>query len=149
MKRCRMWLQCMKTAVFSLTHPISLHYRDDIYYLVVATILLHNVMVEERMSNDEVEDASFYNYNKICSNNDNDDECAEQVNLDSDGYDKTSANRHDKFKMVHKWWEDLYDYEGSKNLKDSMKRHLYSEMFGTDALSTAHRWMESYNPLSL
>ena len=46
------------------------------------------MMVEECMSNDEVEDASFYNYNTICSNNDN-GECAEQVNLDSDGYDMT------------------------------------------------------------
>ncbi len=52
------------------------------------------------MSNDEVEDASFYN--TICSDNDNDDESAEQVNLDNDGYDKTPAGRHDKFKLVHK-----------------------------------------------
>ena len=130
----------------SLTHPINLHQKDD-YYLVMVTILLHNMMVEKRMSNDEVEGASFYN--TICSDNDNGDDCAEQVNSDSDGYDKTPADRHNKFKMVHKRWEELYDYEGSKNLKDSMKRHLYSEKFGTDALSTAHMWMESYNPLSL
>ena len=43
----------------------------------------------------------------------------------------------------------MYNYEGSKNLKDSMKRHLYSEKFGTAEMSTAHMWMESYNPLSL
>ena len=70
----------------------------------MATILLHNMMVEECMSNDEVEDASFYN--TICNDPDNDDECTEQVNLDSDGYDKMSADRHDKFKMVHKRWEE-------------------------------------------
>ena len=99
------------------------------------------------MYNDEVEDASFYN--TICSDNDNDDESSEQVNLDHDGYDKTPADRHDKFKMVHKRWEELYDYERSNNLKDSMKRHLYGEKFGADALSTAHMWMERYNPLSL
>ena len=56
----------------SLTHQINLHHRDDIYYLVMATILLHNMMVEERMSNDEVEDASFYN--TICNDNDNDND---------------------------------------------------------------------------
>jgi len=100
-------------------------------------------MVEEHMWNDEFEDASFYNI--ICS--DNDDESAEQVNFDNDGYDKSPANRHSKFKMVYKRWEELHDYERSKNLKDSMKRHLYSEKFGIAALSTAHMLMESYNPL--
>ena len=57
------------------------------------------------MSNDEAKDASFYN--TICSDNDNDNESAEQVNLDSDGNDKTPPDRHDKFKMVHKRWEEL------------------------------------------
>ncbi len=42
------------------------------------------------MLNGEVEDASFYN--TICSDNDNDDESAEQLNLDSDGYEKTPAD---------------------------------------------------------
>ena len=97
------------------------------------------------MLNNKVEDASFYN--TICS--DNDDKSAEEVNLDNDGYDKSPADRHDKFKIVHKGWEELYDYEGSKNLKDSMKRHLNIKKFGKAALSTAHVWMESYNPLSL
>ena len=41
-----------KRKFLSLTHPINLHHRDDIYYLVMATILLHNMMVEEHMSND-------------------------------------------------------------------------------------------------
>ena len=97
------------------------------------------------MLNGEVEDASFYN--TICS--DNDDNSAKEVNLDNDGYDKSPTDRHKKFKMVHKRWEELYDYDGSKNLKQTMKRHLYREKFGNDALSTVHLWMESYNPLSV
>eukprot|EP00804_Cyclotella_cryptica_P030944 CCRYP_019607-RA/>CCRYP_019607-RA protein AED:0.19 eAED:-0.03 QI:0/0/0/1/0/0/2/0/206 len=38
----------LKLKFLVLTHPITLHHRDDIYYLVMATILLHNMMVEER-----------------------------------------------------------------------------------------------------
>ena len=51
--------------------------------------------------------------------------------------------------MVHKRWEELYDYDGSKNLKQTMKRHLYREKFGEAALSSAHMCMESDNPLSI
>ena len=65
------------------------------------------------------------------------------MNLDYDGYEKSPVDKQDKFKRVHKRWEEWYDYEGSKNLKDSMKRHLYSEKFGKAALSTAYMWMES------
>ena len=45
----------------ALTHPINLHHRNGIYYLVLSTISLHNMMVEEHVSNDEMEDCSFYN----------------------------------------------------------------------------------------
>ena len=46
-----------------LAHPITLHHRDDIYFVVLATILLHNIIVEERMKNDEMEDGAMYNTN--------------------------------------------------------------------------------------
>ncbi len=85
-----MWLWCVETEVLSFTHPINLHHRDDTCYLAMATILLHNMMVEEHMPNGEVEDTSCHN--KICS--DNYDNSAEEVNLDNDGYDKSPAGRH-------------------------------------------------------
>ncbi len=99
------------------------------------TILLHNVMVKERVANDEVEDASFY------FSSDSNDENSEEMEPEDNGYNNSPSARHDKFKMAHKRWEELYSYEGSKELKDSMKRNLYSEKFGNDALSTAHLWM--------
>ena len=55
----RLW--CFKIKFFALTHPINLHHRDDIYYLFLSTILLQNMMVEESVSNDKMEDGSFYN----------------------------------------------------------------------------------------
>ncbi len=61
-----------KLKFLALTHPINLHHRDDIYYLVVATILLHNMMVKECVSNDEIECASLYFNSK--SNDDNTEE---------------------------------------------------------------------------
>ena len=65
---------------------------DDIYYMVLATILLHNMMVEELIKNDEVEDGSFYD--TLC------DECGEENSNDEDesedgGYGNSPVDRHD------------------------------------------------------
>ena len=103
-------------------------------------------MVEVRILNDEVEDAAMYD----TTTSDSDDECEEYENVDNNaGYDGSPADRQTKFKMVHKRWEDLYDFDGSKQLRDCMKRHLYREKFGNAAMSTSHMWMDSYNPLVL
>ena len=53
-----------------MTHPITLHHRDDIYNFVLATMLSHNTMVEEHVSNNEVEDGTLYNI--VDPNNDSD-----------------------------------------------------------------------------
>ena len=103
-------------------------------------------MVEECIKNDEAEDGSFYE--TLC------DECDEENSNDDDDsddgrYDNSPVDRHDKSKMVHRRWEELYDYEESKELKDSMKRHLYSEKFENDTLTNAHLWMDNYNALSI
>ena len=39
-------------------------------------------------------------------------------------------------------------YEGSKKLKDAMKRHLYRNKYGDAAIETAHMVMDEYNLLS-
>ncbi len=64
------------------------------------------------------------------------------------GYGNSPLDRKEKFKMVHRRWEELYDYDGSKKFKDAMKRHVYRNMYGHDALETAHMVMDGYNILS-
>ncbi|KAL7474674.1 hypothetical protein ACHAW6_000637, partial [Cyclotella cf. meneghiniana] len=39
-----------------LSNPIKLHYQDNIYFVVMAMILMHNMIVEARLQKDEVED---------------------------------------------------------------------------------------------
>ena len=125
----------------ALTHPITLHHIDEIYYLVLATILLHNIMVEECVSNNEVEDGSFYN---TVDHNDDSNSTTDDDNGGGSGYER---NRSNKIEMVHRRWGDLYDFDGSKKLKDTMKRHLYRMKFGDGALENAQLWMDNYNPL--
>ncbi len=107
------------------------------------------MMVEEHVSNDEMEDGLFYN---TSDPNDSDGNNTEEKDDDGvtgeGGYGNSPLDRMEKFKMVHRRWEELYDYDGSKKLKDAMKRHLYRNMYGHDALETAHMVMDGYNPLS-
>jgi hypothetical protein len=77
-------------------------------------------MVEERIMNDEVEDRSFFD--TICDDCNHDN--SKEEDLDDRGYDNHRVNRYGKSKMVHGRWAELYDYEGSKELKDSMNGHL-------------------------
>ena len=100
-------------------------------------------MVEVRILNDEVEDTAMYD---TTTSDSEEDENVENVD-NNPGYDLSPTDRHAKFEMVHKRWEELYDFDGSKQLRDSMKRHLYREKFGNKALITSHIWMDSYNPL--
>ena len=50
--------------------------------------------------------------------------------------------------IVHKRWEQLYGNVGLKKLKDAMKRHLYKNELGSDAVDNSHLLMKDYNPLS-
>ena len=110
----------------------------------MATILLHNMMVNERVADDEVKDGSFYN----TISNENDEDNDDETDLDNDAYSSTPAGRQEKFGMVHRRWAELYDYEGSKCLKDSMKRHLFCSKFGRTRQEKAHLWMDNFNPLN-
>lgn len=51
----------MKSKVFSSLHPINLHSQDDLYYLVLALIIIHNMIVKAKIECDEVECASMHN----------------------------------------------------------------------------------------
>jgi hypothetical protein len=62
----------LKTKFLALTHPINLHHRNDIYNMVLATILLHYMKVKERMDDDELEDGALYNTILDTTTNDED-----------------------------------------------------------------------------
>lgn len=62
----------LKMKLLSLTHPINLHHRDDTYNMVLATILLHIMIVKEQMDDYEVEDGALYSTFVDTTTNDED-----------------------------------------------------------------------------
>jgi Mor family transcriptional regulator len=120
--------------------------------MVLASILLHNMMVKERIGDDEVEDGALYDTTMDANSNEEDEQVTEEVSdrndVEYNSYDKNIIDRRDKAQLVHKRWEELYDNIGSKKLKDAMKRHLYKNKFGQEAFQSSHTVMKDYNPLS-
>lgn len=123
-------------------------------------ILLHNMMVEACLQKDEVEDGRMYN--AIDTTIDHElnvhdaiggvDDAVIHMDADSDGnvnevLDDVMWDNSSKFEIVHKCWEELYDFDGSIVLREEMKCHLYRHKFGEGALTTSHDIVEGYNPL--
>jgi hypothetical protein len=62
----------LKTKFLVLRNPINYHHREDIYYMVLACILMHNMMVEARVHDGEQEDGSMYHtIDTVLGENDN------------------------------------------------------------------------------
>ena len=109
-------------------HPINLHYQDDIYYLALAAILQHNMMVEACLEYGEEECATMYitvEESVAESGNVGCDDEAMDVKDDVNKGEFDLEDRNFRYELAHKRWMPLYDHEGTAKLKASMTRHLY------------------------
>ena len=60
-----------KRKFLSVGLRVSLDHREDIFYLVRAMIIMHNVMVEERICSSDRESMEFY---EVCDDASDDNE---------------------------------------------------------------------------
>jgi hypothetical protein len=132
-----------KKKFLSVGKSVTYHERDGIFYLVKATIVLHNMMVQVRIENDDLESDISYETGQDT------EVSSEHSNIVVGGYDATSGRDNvDKYTMIQRRWEDLYDMERAIHLSDSIKRHVYKEKHGDDAIPDADHFFDGYDPLS-
>ncbi len=141
----------LKLKFLCLLHPINLHHKDDIYYLVLACVLMHNMMVETRVENDEVESAYLYNTLTATEgqniSGESPDDTEEMATLITE-VEEDVLDRNLKHEIVMRRWASLYDKDGAQKLKKAMMRHLYRVKHGDEALETSTEICDDYNPLS-
>jgi hypothetical protein len=143
----------LKIKFLALTHPINLRYRDDIFYLVLAAILQHNMMVAACLDSGKEECAAMYNTIETTVEESGNMECGDDI-LERDGDDDVdkeedeSMLRQFRFEVAHKRWPALYDCEGALKLKTAMMRRLYKQRLGAHTMSTAYDMVDTYDPLS-
>ena len=102
--------------------------------MVLATILLHNMMVEDQVNNDQVENGSMcMTVDKALDPKGSGIVVGEAIggkngtneNIESSGYNNNIIDHADNYLFVHKRWEEFYEYKGFMALQDATMRHVY------------------------
>ena len=118
---------------------MEMHDRHDIFYVVNATILLHNMMVEVRMGQGELESSEFYiTEDLLFSENEGESnvtgaECGEVETSECENFWKNKEKDENflklKYSITQKRWKELYDAQAALKLQDAVKKELYSERY--------------------
>ena len=127
------------------------------FCLVTATIVMHNMMVKVRVSNEEMGNESFYDIG----------DCHfEQTSLEeevvgSEGSVESSVNmavgQFDmsnvcdsimKYSIIQRRWNKLYSEETSLKLQDAVKKYIFKTHFGDDGTLDMNEFTEDYDPLT-
>lgn len=129
----------LKKKFLVVTHLINLQHPDDIYYSVLASIMMRNMLVKVHVEDGEKEDASMCNVLEMAGH----DEIAAERDLQLEVYftaaDDNLVNHKFDYKIAQKKWQELYDYNSVIRLKTAMELHLYWQKFGS--------FCENYNPV--
>ena len=146
----------LKKKFLSVGSKCVLYHREDMFYLVTASIVMHNMMVYERIGNEENKSETFYDIGDIQSNvcdsddedgsrNDRTPEANQNVFADFD-----MSNMNDnvlKYAIVQKRWNKLYSEENSLRLQDAVKKSVFKKHFGDDGTLNPLDMAEDYDPL--
>ncbi len=104
------------------------------FYLVTAPIVMHNMMVEVRVNNDEVDNGNFYDigdchFDRTCSEEESvgsEDSVESNVSMAVGNFDL--SNVHDstlKYSIIQRHWNKLYSEENSLKLQDAVKKYIF------------------------
>ena len=150
-----------KKKFLSVGVKCMLYHREDMFYLAIATIVMHNMMVEERVHNEERESENFYDIGDDQSSiiTSEDDSDSTENSHDSSVNDSPDANivgnfdlsnvrdSSMKYAIVQQRWKKLYSDETSLRLQDAVKKYVFKEHHGDDGTLDINEMHEDYDPL--
>ena len=138
-----------------------LYHREDMFYLAIATIVMHNMMVEEHVHNEERESENFYDVgddqSAIVTSEDDSDSSENSHNSSVNdspatnivgNYDLSNVRESSmKYAIVQQRWKKLYSDETSLRLQDAVKKYVFKEHHGDDGTLDINEMHEDYDPL--
>ncbi len=147
----------LKKKFLSIGTKSVLYHREDMFYLVTATILMHNMMVEVRVDNNKDETENFYDVGDV---NINDSCLEEEESVGSDDSAEsnlsTAVGNYDlshvrdsrlKYAIIQRRWKTLYSEETSLRLQDAVKKYIFKKHFGDDGTLNTTEFADDYDPL--
>ena len=108
------------------------------------------MMVEVRIENGEIESEDYYEVNIPASIDDGTEhECDADTEEILAGYETVHpVDSRQKYDMIKKRWESLYDQSNAVCLQDAVKKHLYTKEFGDDRTLDMETMSEDFDPLN-
>lgn len=145
----------LKMKFLCLKHPVKMHHRDDIFYVVRACIAMHNMMVKVRVDEEGIaEDYSLYD-TPVSENIQDMNEQEEHGNIGTDTFSQSGTNhsrsidRMDDYRFAQKKWKELYDVGEAVRLQDAVKKQLYRMRHGDDEYFRGEEIDPNFDPLEL
>jgi len=146
----------LKKKFLSVGSKCFLYHQEDMFYLVTASIVMHNMMVHERIGSEERESENFYDIGDMQSNdcdsdedNGSNDDRTSDLNQSAIGdFDKSNVRDNVlKYAIVQKRWNKLYSEENSLRLQDAVKKFVFKKHFGDDGTLDSLEMAQDYDPL--
>jgi hypothetical protein len=120
-----------------------LHHRDDIFYLVKATIVRHNMMVDVRTDDMEMESDHYYKVpqevddvimatDHEISVKESPGDCEPTETVFGPFNLSDSCDNQLKYNIIQQRCKKLYSASSSINLQDAVKKHVFKKYFGDD-----------------
>jgi hypothetical protein len=150
----------LKKKFLALSTGMRFYDRDDIFYVVKCAIILHNMMVNERIHLDEIEceenymDLSRYRPNQTDINKHQ--SLRQQASHSPHLFDENAMNPDNiramadnsfRYNCAAKKWNKLYGISVAINLQDALKRHLYKTSYGDEGLVDCKGISDDFDPL--
>ena len=107
------------------------------FYLVTATIIMHNMIGEERVRNDQMDNENFYDIGDgpFKQSSSNEDSVSSQSSIANSeitaGRNFDLSNLRDstlKYLIIQRRWNKLYLDETSLRLQDAVKKHAFKKL---------------------
>lgn len=146
----------LKKKFLSIGTKCLLYHREDMFYLVTASIVMHNMMVHERIGMDERDSENFYDIGDLqleeLSSEDYDDNSDEStpVSIHNAVGNFDMSNVRDsmlKYSIIQKRWKNLYSEENSLRLQDAVKKFVFKKHYGDDGSLDINEMADDYDPL--
>ena len=130
--------------------------REDMFYLVTASIVMHNMMVHERIGMDERDSENFYDIGDLqleessCEDYDDNSDESTPVSIHNAVGNFDMSNVRDsmlKYSIIQKRWKNLYSEENSLRLQDAVKKFVFKKHYGDDGSLDINEMADDYDPL--
>ena len=126
------------------------------FYLVTATIIMHNMMVKERVRNYQVDNKNFYGISDGLFKQSSSDEDSVSSQSSIENSESTAVGNFDlsnvhhstlKYLIIQRPSNKLYLDETSLRLQDAVKKNVFRKHFGDDRTLGINEFTEDYDPL--